>query len=163
MGPVKEALNEDMARWMGLPTDKVSLAQITPETWLGWARMKGLSAPVIAKMNKAISDAGSKQGRDLTPQEPQTPMAKMQALKASEGEPMPFVKQPVDPLRGTTNVEETPAALPRNQNNLKLRCDQHRKLYQRFLQWARRQASLLPLARKFRELASRNLLRMRDS
>ena len=61
-------------------------------------------------MNKAISDAGSKQGRDLTPQEPQTPMAKMQALKASEGEPMPFVKQPVDPLRGTTNVEETPAA-----------------------------------------------------
>lgn len=101
---VRDAVREDVAKRMGLPPD-VSLAQVPPNVWLGWARSKGFSPGLIARMNKSIELARGKTGGDALPpnETPQTPMATRQATRPSEGEPIPF-------KRGTTNVEETPAA-----------------------------------------------------
>lgn len=103
---VRDAVREDVAKRMGLPPD-VSLAQVPPNVWLGWARSKGFSPGLIARMNKSIELARGKTGGDALPpnETPQTPMATRQATRPSEGEPIPF-------KRGTTNVEETPAAKP---------------------------------------------------
>jgi len=101
---VRDAVREDVAKRMGLPPD-VSLAQVPPNVWLGWARSKGFSPGLIARMNKSIELARGKTGGDALPpnETPQTPMATRQATRPSEGEPIPF-------KRGTTDVEETPAA-----------------------------------------------------
>lgn len=83
MDAVKDEINKDMARWLQLPADEVSLAQVPPSIWVGWAKMKGLSKTTLDKMYVAFDKATEKAQREgkeppPVPQRLQTPFAKRQ-------------------------------------------------------------------------------------